>query len=50
MWEQRPLTSAQIYLLVKDLVELSRTCLKQLLFCFQLGVQFFLRLESECSA
>lgn len=52
-WEQRPLTLGQIDALVKDtvyLAELSHACLKQLLLRFQLGVQFFLGLERNCSA
>lgn len=52
-WEQRPLTLGQIDALVKDtvyLAELSHACLKHLLLRFQLGVQFFLGLERNCSA
>lgn len=52
-WEQRPLTLAQIDALVKDtvyLAELSRACLKQLLLRFELGVEFFLKLERDCTA
>ncbi|XP_077563192.1 piRNA biogenesis protein EXD1-like [Haemaphysalis longicornis] len=52
MWDQRPLSLAQIDSLVKDtvfLAELARTCLRQLLLQFQQSVHFFLKLDRDAN-